>query len=212
MHWGLVRVPYRTRQILAYYSPSGVSLDTVMRKAGFTLIEGLLVISIFGIIGGVSIPMYFQYQQRNDISLAAENATEAINRACILSQLGEQDSGWGYSITNGVLYKGSSYASREVSFDESYPVFPGVSVSGPLEVAFQKLTCEPIAAGTITFTIGGISTKITVQSGGIVVRSQDKLTICHKPLVNGGNTISVSENAWPAHNAHGDHLGACDDD
>lgn len=183
-----------------------------MRKAGFTLIEGLLVISIFGVIGAVSIPMYLQYQQRNDISLAAENATEAISRACILSQLGEQDSGWGYSITNGVLYKGSSYASREESFDESYPVFSGVSVSGPAEIAFRKLTCEPIVAGTITFQIGGVSTQITVQSGGTVVRSKDKLTICHKPLVHGGNTISVSENAWPAHSAHGDYLGACGDD
>jgi prepilin-type N-terminal cleavage/methylation domain-containing protein len=180
-----------------------------MRKAGFTLIEGLLVISIFGVMGAVSIPMYLHYQQRNDISLAAENATEAINRACILSQLGEHDAGWGYSVTNGILYKGSSYASRDVSFDENYPVFSGVSVSGPTEIAFRKLTCEPITAGTVTFQIGDTSTAITVQSGGIIVRSRDKLTICHKPLVNGGNTLSVAENAWPAHSAHGDHLGAC---
>ncbi len=183
-----------------------------MRRTGFTLIEGLLVITIFGVIGGVSMPMYYRYQQRNDMSLAAENATEAINRACILSQLGEQDSGWGYSVTDGILFKGASYALRDSSFDESYPVFSGVSVSGPSEIAFRKLTCEPITAGTITFQIGGVETEVTVLSGGTIVRSNDKLTICHKPLVHGGNTLSVSENAWPAHQAHGDQLGACDDD
>lgn len=183
-----------------------------MRRTGFTLIEGLLVIAIFGVVTGVSIPMYLRYQQRNDISLAAENATEGINRACILSQLGEHDSGWGYSIEHGILFKGSSYATRDTSFDESYPIFAGVSASGPGEIAFRKLTCEPIAAGTITFQIGDAATEIVVLSGGTVVRAQDKLTICHKPLVHGGNTLSVSENAWPAHHNHGDTLGACDDE
>ena len=187
----------------------GVCCIPVMRRTGFTLIEGLLVITIFGVIGGVSMPMYYRYQQRNDISLAAENATEGINRACILSQLGEQDSGWGYSVTNGVLFKGASYAARDSAFDESYPVFSAVSTSGPGEIAFRKLTCEPVTAGTITFQIGGVATEVTVLSGGTVVRGNDKLTICHKPLVHGGNTLSVSENAWPAHYAHGDHLGAC---
>ena len=32
-----------------------------------------------------------------------------------------------------------------------------------------------------------------------------KITICHK----GKNTISISENAWKAHEAHGDTMGAC---
>ncbi len=31
-----------------------------------------------------------------------------------------------------------------------------------------------------------------------------KITICHN-----GNTISVSENAWPAHDSHGDSKGPC---
>ena len=183
-----------------------------MRRAGFTLIEGLLVLSILGVFAGVSMPMYYRYQERNNVSLAAENATEGINRACILSQLGEHDSGWGYSITYGILYKGSSYDTRDTAYDESYPVFGGVSVTGPDEIAFHKLTCEPIGAGSITFEDGGVTTEIVVQSGGIIVRSNDKLTICHKPQNNGGNTMSVSENAWPGHQGHGDHLGECEDD
>lgn len=181
-------------------------------RQGFTLIEGILVIAIFGVVSGVSVPMYMRYQQRNNVSLTAENATEGINRACILSQLGEGDSGWGYSVTNGILFKGNSYAVRDTSFDETYPVFSGVAASGPGEIAFHKMTCDPVGAGSITFEAGGMTTTIVVQSGGTVVRSNDKLTICHKPLVHGGNTLSISDNAWPAHHNHGDTLGPCSDD
>jgi prepilin-type N-terminal cleavage/methylation domain-containing protein len=191
------------------FRAGGVGFVSGMQRAGFTIIELLLTIAILGVISGISIPTYIQYQQTNDISLAAENVTEGINRACILSQLGEQDSGWGYSIVNGVLFKGASYASRDASFDELYPVFERVSVSGPAEIAFQKLTCTPSVAGIIFFQIGNNTTEVLVQSGGTIVRANDKLTICHKPLVQGGKTLSVSENAWPAHHAHGDILGAC---
>ena len=38
-----------------------------------------------------------------------------------------------------------------------------------------------------------------------------KITICHIPPGNRSarHTISVGESAWPAHQGHGDHLGAC---
>lgn len=36
-----------------------------------------------------------------------------------------------------------------------------------------------------------------------------KVLICHKPNKRGGNTLSVSSSAVPAHLAHGDKLGAC---
>jgi outer membrane biosynthesis protein TonB len=32
-----------------------------------------------------------------------------------------------------------------------------------------------------------------------------KITICHKNK----NTITISESAWPAHQAHGDYMGPC---
>lgn len=41
--------------------------------------------------------------------------------------------------------------------------------------------------------------------------SGGRLTICHRPPGNPGNahTITVGASAWPAHQAHGDTLGAC---
>ena len=39
-----------------------------------------------------------------------------------------------------------------------------------------------------------------------------KVTVCHVPPDNPANAheISISENAWPAHQSHGDKLGACE--
>ena len=40
---------------------------------------------------------------------------------------------------------------------------------------------------------------------------RNKITICHIPPGNPANahSITISANAWPAHQAHGDQLGAC---
>jgi hypothetical protein len=42
---------------------------------------------------------------------------------------------------------------------------------------------------------------------------EQKITICHIPPGNPDNpqTITISQSAWPAHQAHGDQMGACDD-
>lgn len=45
------------------------------------------------------------------------------------------------------------------------------------------------------------------------VNTNNPITICHIPPGNPENpqTITISENAWAAHEAHGDTLGACDE-
>jgi hypothetical protein len=41
--------------------------------------------------------------------------------------------------------------------------------------------------------------------------AEEKITICHIPPGNSGNpqTLTIPISAWPAHQAHGDNLGAC---
>ncbi len=57
-------------------------------------------------------------------------------------------------------------------------------------------------------TSGSTTGTVPTQTGTTGGR---KVTICHKTgsKTNPGVTITVSENAWPAHMAHGDQLGAC---
>lgn len=183
-----------------------------MRRPGFTFIEGLLTIAILGVITGVSIPMYRMYEERSCVQLATENVSQAVNRARFLSQSVERDSGWGFSAEHGVLFKGASYATRDPAFDESYPVGDCAEISGLSEVAFQKMTGNPIVAGSINIEDGHASATVTIDddSGSVSVGEED-LVICHYPPGNPHNahTISVADNAWPAHQAHGDMIGGC---
>lgn len=40
--------------------------------------------------------------------------------------------------------------------------------------------------------------------------SSGKITICHRTGNGSSHSITVSTNAWPAHERHGDALGDCD--
>jgi hypothetical protein len=50
---------------------------------------------------------------------------------------------------------------------------------------------------------------LKTNEGEIPSEGGDKVLICHKPDKNGGNTLSISSSAVPAHLAHGDTLGPC---
>jgi len=54
----------------------------------------------------------------------------------------------------------------------------------------------------------------TVGSQPGLEQTDHKVTICHLPPGNPENahTISVDESALPAHLAHGDSMGACEED
>ena len=44
---------------------------------------------------------------------------------------------------------------------------------------------------------------------GTAGRNDDPVTLCHHPDKAQGHTLTVDNNAVPAHLAHGDELGAC---
>jgi hypothetical protein len=56
--------------------------------------------------------------------------------------------------------------------------------------------------------LGGVG--VGQSAIGAAQYKADKVKICHKAGPNGKRvTITVSANAWPAHQRHGDTLGAC---
>lgn len=70
------------------------------------------------------------------------------------------------------------------------------------------------AVYTATHNSSGVSVDIEQIQGAKVrvKRDKDKLTICHFPPGNPDNahTLHIGSSAWPAHQAHGDVLGACE--
>lgn len=182
-----------------------------MVRRGFSLIEVVLVVSLVGAVAGVGIPLYRDYQIRNDLNLATEQVTQGLARARLLSQAAQNDGSWGFYAPAGVLYKGDSYATRDPLYDETYPMPSTIKIKGLMEVNYDKIVGTPDATGNITLTTINDDERnilIEVKSESIAVVAADRFTVCHKPgTIN--NTLSIPDNAWPAHQAHGDAFGAC---
>ena len=119
------------------------------RKQGFALVEILLVIGIMSAATGYSVPMYRNYKIRSDLYLARDVVTQALYRARLLSQTGQQDDEWRYNIPEGIVFKGADYEARDTDFDELFPLPSAVTATGLTEIAFSRVTGVPSPDGDI---------------------------------------------------------------
>ena len=192
-----------------------VRLRSQELRRGFALIEILLVIAMLGVITGMGIPLYRDYQIRSDLNLASEQISQGMGRAKILSQSGKEDTEWGFYVPGGVLFHGKTYATRDPEDDMVYPMPSTVSFSGITEVSFSKLDGTPSSTGSVVVkSLKNEQQAITVSltQMALPTNEDDKLTICHKPNTPACQTKEIPDAAWPGHEGHGDHLGACTSD
>ncbi|UPA22618.1 prepilin-type N-terminal cleavage/methylation domain-containing protein [Candidatus Peribacteria bacterium] len=183
-----------------------------MKRAGFTIVEMLMVIGIIGVISGVTVPLYRDYQVRNDLNVATEQVTQGLARARLLSQSAQSDAGWGFYVPAGILYKGDSYATRVAGADETYPMPSTITVTGIFDISYTKVKGQPSSTGSIILTALDSEQRtieIEVQKETIAVVEGDNLTICHKIGGSAEQTKVIPDAAWPGHQNHGDTLGAC---
>ncbi len=183
----------------------------MMFRRGYALLEVILVVTLIGIVAGISIPLYRDYQIKNDLNLATEQIIQGLARARLLSQAAQGDSAWGFYAPAGVLYKGTAYETRDTTFDETYAMPSTIAIEGLLEVNYSKIFGIPSATGNIELTTINEERRnilIEVKVESIAVVALDRFVICHNPGV-GQHTLSIPDNAWPAHQGHGDTFGAC---
>ena len=123
-------------------------------QKGFTIVELLVVIFIFGVIASMSFNVYKSAQAKNQTALAANSLAFAFRRAQVQAQSQDGDAQWGVKIQKGAItiFQGSSYALRNMAFDETDNIAGTISFSGLSEVAFSKMYGLPQAIGTTTIT------------------------------------------------------------
>jgi prepilin-type N-terminal cleavage/methylation domain-containing protein len=131
---------------------------------GFTLLELLLSVALVGIVFGMSVVLYQNVPYQNDLDIAVQSAREVLLEASRYAAASYDDSEWGAYFMTGsaTLFKGSSYNTRDVSFDETVDL-SGIAVSGSSEYVFNKKTGYPIEMGVTMFTAPATGENITID-------------------------------------------------
>lgn len=137
---------------------------------GFTLIEVLLVVLLFGLLVTMGVPVYQRVQAKNDLEISSLIVINSLRRAQVLSQAVQNDDSWGVKVqnTNVTIFKGNNYISRTTSFDEVIN-FSGnnITISGLSELYFTKLIGLPSTSGTINVKINNNDNKnISINTQG----------------------------------------------
>lgn len=140
------------------------------QKAGFTLIEIMLAVGLMTAFLSLSVPVFQSFIYNNDLDTAINSGVRALRLAQENARGMYYDDAWGVKFTTNeiVLFKGNSYASRDTSYDSTYPISTGISVSGTSEYIFAKFTGTPTGTGTVTLTENTKSLTITINEQGNV--------------------------------------------
>ena len=148
--------------------------DTRTQKniCGFTLLEILLVVAMMALITSFAPPVFMQLHNKTGFDSNAATYASSLHRAQNLSEAVKNDSSWGVKITNNdvTIFKGASYDSRDINFDEVSTLRSKINISGADEFVFNKMYGTPMLFGTTTFSNETGETKnISVNSTGLIL-------------------------------------------
>jgi len=141
------------------------------KNKAFTLIEVLLSIALIALLAGISLPLYYTLFSRNNLEVAKNQVAQSLGRASFLSGASVGDTTWGVKVLPGsiIIFKGASYAGRDVNYDEIYGISSSVIPSGLSEIIFYKMTGFPVSTGSMILTsTNGETRTITINSKGSV--------------------------------------------
>jgi len=154
------------------FTPTPKKLDLSphpSRVWGFTIIELILVVSIISILAVVTSSVGSSFLVRN----ATKNVTQQLISDLRIAQLnsvsGKGDSSWGVKVGSNqlILFKGSSFASRDQSLDEVASIPSSININDS-EVVFQKLVGDSLPTTITVANNVGESINISVNEAGSV--------------------------------------------
>ena len=131
------------------------------QNAGFTLLELMVVLAIVAVVGAISISNFGLLQKKYSVDGSMQEFVGIISLAKSNTVSSEAISQYGIYINTAtfpnayVLFKGSSYDARDVSYDKTYVLpstlqFADVSLQGGNEIVFDRLTGASGQSGNVT--------------------------------------------------------------
>lgn len=141
---------------------------------GFTLVELLVVLAILGVLSAMAIGIFGNLVPESQLRLQADGVVTLLRGAQAKSIDGYADDVWGVHLTNtqATQFKGSSYLSRDVAYDEVLAFSEPLTVSGLSEIVFEGRTGKTTNTGTITLISSVVNESIvlTINASGRVER------------------------------------------
>lgn len=138
-------------------------------KKGFTLVELLLVIALFLIVGTTSSIFYSRFLIQNTVTTTSDQLKSTLRKAQWYAIMGKNGGVWGVHIDVNriILFQGDSYENRTTAFDETLSVYAPVSIS-TTDVLFTKRTGTLENEVSIVISGGNESRTLFVNKQGIV--------------------------------------------
>ena len=139
-------------------------------NSGITLIEVLLTISIVAILGVSVASVGARFLVSNYLENKTNELISFLQTAQINSLSGKENSNWGVKVANNqiILFKGSSYITRDPAFDLFTNLPNTINVTNQ-EIVFNKITGNPTS--TISFNLSnniGQTNTVSINALGII--------------------------------------------
>lgn len=147
------------------------------RRAGFTLIEMLVVVFLMVLLFQISITAFFGITKQQSLDKDVETAYSLLLKARNQTINGESGLHYGvrFASTSISLFQGTVYsaASTTAVYDFSNRTYlDSIDLSGgTYDVYFQKITGAPSATGTLIYKISsdeGVQKRMIINGSGLV--------------------------------------------
>lgn len=136
---------------------------SMLHESGFTLLEIIIVVFVLTVLGAITIPNMALFQKTPQLNNTFEEVANTLRIAQNKTLSSEGNSRYGVYFKTTVtphqyiLFKGDTYASRDSSYDQTYPIpgiteFYGITTQDD-EVVFNKLTGSTENSGSISLRL-----------------------------------------------------------
>jgi len=141
-----------------------------MQKPGFTLFEILAVIAFLAILASMVAVFGISSLKTQEVDRTLQTIRNNLITARNQAMSERESSRWGvaFATSSIMAFKGSTYATRDHTFDLFNPFAPGIHITGISEIVFVPPFGNVATSGVITITDGDRTVSISVNPYGMI--------------------------------------------